>query len=131
MPTLIIKKQNREENFKKGQSVIFQKRMRAEIVAVVSNVDKPYGIVYETPKGEKRTIFTTKEHLSRAKKVNELKKGDKFIDDNGNLAEIIFKTQEGNYSKTTLKDVVYICRLLNARVDKVVKYYPHNIEKII
>ena len=58
--------------------VMFQKTMKAWIVAKVAGVDKPYGIKYLTPSGKVKTTFTTEKQLTPLKNKDELREGDRL-----------------------------------------------------
>jgi len=118
--------------FTEGEPVMFQKRMKATVVAVVKESDKPYGIVYTTPNNEDRTLFTTADHLSKRKNAEELSVGDRFKDELRNTHEVIFITEEGYKNKT-----IYITRIIKTPgIGKplegiVKKAYPKDVYEII
>jgi len=118
--------------FTEGEPVMFQKRMKATVVAVVKNSDKPYGIVYTTPNDEDRTLFTTAEHLSKRKKSTELSVGDRFKTKNKDTYEVIFITREECRNET-----VYIARIIKKHgitgptLDYIRKVYPNDVCQII
>lgn len=93
--TVSKNRSGQDMKFEKHDKVIFQKSMSAEVVAVVRNTDKPYGITYTTPKGVKKTLFTTEKQLIKKRDRNNLQVGDKFISrKDQNEKEIIYVTAD-------------------------------------
>jgi hypothetical protein len=128
----VIPEEEFKMKFSEGEPVMFQKRMKATVVAVIKESDKPYGIVYTTPNNKDRTLFTTEEHLSKRKNATELSVGDRFKTKNEDTYEVIFITREECKNET-----VYIARIIKKHgitgptLDYIRKVYPNDVCQII
>jgi hypothetical protein len=110
-----------------GDKVVFQKSMKAEIVAKVEGSEKPYGIKYVTPTGDLRTIFTKYEHLSYRKSKDQLEKGDKFRNYENEIIEILCVGYNNYYNQKE-----YYCRVVNGdHSGKTTIFIPDAVEEVI
>ena len=104
--------------------VMFQKTMKAWIVAKVAGVDKPYGIKYLTPSGKVKTTFTTEKQLTPLKNKDELREGDRLTRTIApdNILKVLLVDNDINGK-------VYVCKDLEERYLVFVR--PDQINEII